>query len=314
MKNPIAVPILAVLLCASLYKPAQGSTLYLDTPDLCSKVQKVEQGRVYLTTNRQCPQLRGKVPVAMEAGDVEVYVNGQIWEVQRPVEFSLGVPGEAMQRAQALAGSITVPENAYAKEAATKAKDMTALFQSEGFQQKLNKESARIRRDVFGQKDAVADYYKNLNKTGGKNGPVLSGNERVYVFVSSSIPLETLKSYAKSIDAVGDPNIYMVVRGFIGGMSEGFPTLNFINSFRGKVPVVIDPYLFRRYGITQVPAVVFVQNVQMDDPDASEGLLDRTTVGSSYTFLGDVPLGYALQKISQVSMSPHVLVAAEKLQ
>ena len=55
-------------------------------------------------------------------------------------------------------------------------------------------------------------------------------DERIYIFMSSSVPLVTWNNYAKDIDKVRDPNIIMVMRGCIGGCKYIRPTLKFIQN------------------------------------------------------------------------------------
>jgi len=73
-------------------------------------------------------------------------------------------------------------------------------------------------------------------------------------------------------------NAKFVLRGFIGGIKRGIkPTLNFIQklikgwSCQGKtkdihnVEIDIDPWVFRKYGVTQVPAVIYNGKISYGD-------------------------------------------------
>lgn len=97
--------------------------------------------------------------------------------------------------------------------------------------------------------------------------------DRIIIFVSSSVPLQTLRNYAKDLQKV---NGLMVFRGMLGGMHSIAPTLNLIASIlrvnpdcrgRGcamrKTAVVIDPILFRQHAISKVPAAVFVEDMAL---------------------------------------------------
>lgn len=107
-------------------------------------------------------------------------------------------------------------------------------------------------------------------------------NERIYIFISSSVPRETLTEYARTIDALGVGNrVVMVLRGCIGGCEKIKPTLAFINKVVTddgavkdglKAQVWIDPLLFRKYKITRSPTVVYARGVNKDIPQLSEGL------------------------------------------
>ena len=322
--HKISVVVLLVS-CLATAKGASAATVFIDTPDLCTKVQRIEQGRVYLTTDKQCPQIAGKVPVELPPGsEIEVYVNGEDRGTQRPAEFDAGAPAEAQKRAQALAGTIDVPKNVNEKEGYAAAKEVADYSRSEEFVRKLDLESERIRsQDILGEKQIVEDHYADLKKIA--KGAVLSSSERVYIFVSSSMPLATVRNYAAAIDAIGDPNIFMVMRGMVNGMTDVRPNVRYLSSVLKRDPgckeycpiflgqVQTDPYLFRRYGVSQVPAVVYVKGVEKEDEEVSEGVEEYTSAGQSYTFLGDVPLSYAMNEIAQSSVSASAKAVAKKL-
>lgn len=320
--------IIAAVVCTSCLATAgvaSAATVFINTPDLCTKVQSVGQGRVYLTTDKKCPQIAGKVPVELPQGtDVEVYVNGVAWGSQRPAEFDSGSPAEALKRAQDLAGTIDVPKNVNEKEGFAAAKEVADYSISDEFVKKLDLESARIRtQDILGEEQVIEDHYADLKKI--SKGSVLSSSERVYIFASSSMPLATVRNYAAAIDAIGDPNIIMVFRGMINGMTDVRPTKQYFGSVLKRDPtctemcsiflgqVQIDPYLFKRYGVTEVPAVVYVKGVEKENDEVSEGQEDVTSAGQSFTFLGDAPFGYAMNEIAQASVSTSAKAIAKKM-
>ncbi|MEM1912105.1 MAG: TrbC family F-type conjugative pilus assembly protein [Thermofilaceae archaeon] len=86
-----------------------------------------------------------------------------------------------------------------------------------------------------------------------------------YLFVSSSMGENLLRSYAKQIEAMGlTDKVVMVMRGCIGGCRKIKPTLEFISRVlevrEGKEGIRaqfwIDPLLFRMYNIDRVPCLV----------------------------------------------------------
>jgi len=144
----------------------------------------------------------------------------------------------------------------------------------------------------------------------------LTEDERIYVFISSSVPKETLKNYASSIDRLKDSRIIMVLRGCIGGCSKLMPTAHFVQSIVAPsekeqlhVEVQIDPNLFRLHDIGIVPAVVFASGVRLDVDEGSEGDLTHIqSAPSSYAVFGDVSLDYSIEKIN-ARVSNHRLKA-----
>ncbi|MBI1823814.1 MAG: hypothetical protein HYR80_06875, partial [Nitrospirae bacterium] len=162
------------------------------------------------------------------------------------------------------------------------------------------------KKDVFNLPDS-----RQTSFAGGK--PSLS-SERIYLFVSSSIPQRTLRNYVRTIADLDDPNIYIVLRGFIGGMKTVAPTQKFIGDLIKKNPdcvgecpsyqvnTIIDPLLFRRYAITTVPSVVYVPFIQMDGA-GSEGLVENAAVSQFDTVHGDAPLDVLLEEINKKRQS-----------
>ncbi len=97
--------------------------------------------------------------------------------------------------------------------------------------------------------------------------------DRIIIFVSSSMPLTTLRNYARDLEQVSG---LMVFRGMLGGMRTIAPTLKLIASIlrinpacerqrcaMRKTALVIDPILFREHAISRVPAAVFVEDMAL---------------------------------------------------
>lgn len=152
-------------------------------------------------------------------------------------------------------------------------------------------------------RDTPRSKPENENNTGEH---LLAADERIYIFISSSMPKETLKAYAASIDRLKDSRIIMVIRGCINGCSKLMPTANFVKSIMApsekeqlQVEVQIDPNLFHLYNIKVVPAIVFASGVQLDVNEGSEGNLSHiVSIPASYSVYGDVSLDFALEKIN----------------
>jgi type-F conjugative transfer system pilin assembly protein TrbC len=169
----------------------------------------------------------------------------------------------------------------------------------------VSKEQERLNSDMG---LSPAEKQEAASKPGGR----LSPSERVYIFVSSSMPMEALRRYASDLDRLADPNIVMVLRGFVGGMKRFKPTGDFIGQVLRKdeacepgkqqceayqAGIQIDPMLFRKYGIKQVPAVVYVPQVQVADSDDKAG---SQTDGRDYSVVyGDASLGYVLGMVGR---------------
>ena len=91
----------------------------------------------------------------------------------------------------------------------------------------------------------------------------ISGN--YILFISSSIPVNTLRAYAHDISENNLP-VKMVLKGFVGGMTRIKPTVQFIKNIiqidddckfdcdTYNVDINIDPELFGSFNINSVPA------------------------------------------------------------
>ena len=113
----------------------------------------------------------------------------------------------------------------------------------------------------------------------------------------------------------------MVLRGFIGGMRHVLPTRRFVLDLLQKNPdcdtnirndcevfnvnVIIDPLLFRRYGVEHVPTLVYGTGLSVrGDSSGSEGLPKKARVADHVTIAGDAALDYLLDRVQQQTQSP----------
>ncbi len=121
------------------------------------------------------------------------------------------------------------------------------------------------------KKDAVAAINEQLrgtfveSKTSGPEDPnaCFDAQSRIYIFVSQSIPLSVLKSFAADIDTLGSDNIRLVFKAFPKDFLH-----RFLQKDHGctnencvvKAKVIVGENLFKRFVVDKVPAVIF-------DPD-----------------------------------------------
>jgi type-F conjugative transfer system pilin assembly protein TrbC len=194
------------------------------------------------------------------------------------------------------------------------AEELFRHYRSPEYQRQLAAERNRIETEVFG-KAAPPPVENGPAEAAGRLAP----DERIYVFVSASLPMETLRNYAADIVGSGEPNLALVLRGFIGGARQIGPTARFTEQVIKKdpgcdpqdgsactamsVPILVDPLLFRRYGIERVPAVVYVRGVSVLDADQSEGRPENAQAGDHFAVYGDAGLPYVLELIQREAKS-----------
>jgi type-F conjugative transfer system pilin assembly protein TrbC len=235
--------------------------------------------------------------------------------------------GNLIQKRDNVLKTLKVPSNSYEKEAGKKASNIVEKIYSDDFQKQLQTQIEKLKSTIF--KDHVDSFATRTGPSGDK-GTVSGGllpDERLYVFVSSSVPVQTLRNYAASIDKIGEPRIVMVMRGFVGGMKDWRAMLDFSSSVLVKnascdaqkeqcdmyaANLQVDPLLFRRYKVALVPTVVYARGVNRADPTMSEGLSEIARVSGFYLVQGDVSLEYFLETIRRetVSASINAVLAA----
>ncbi|MFZ2948043.1 MAG: type-F conjugative transfer system pilin assembly protein TrbC [Desulfuromonadaceae bacterium] len=304
--------LIVFLLLTNLPAFAAGKAGYIATPDACYVPETVEGESVYLKKAGVCGGQPGRAFVQTERQTVKFFVDGKFWKENRVEEMSVPDVAATLAQADRLADTLKMPKNRHEDEMKAVAGTLDAYYRSDEFQGRVRSETERIKSQVFGE--SFARFYPD-NVARERNGKLIE-SERVYIFVSSSMPLQTVRNYAASVARLGDPRIVMVMRGFIGGMTKIQPSIHFVadalkkdalcspaESECGMHPanLVVDPLLYRRYAIERVPAVVFAKGVKAENPGLSEGDIKNTDVTDSYTVYGDASLEYILQVIGRES-------------
>ena len=196
-----------------------------------------------------------------------------------------------------------------------KRKKPTSIYQSEEFQKKIALERERIQKEVFGREA----YYKDSKKGSSTGG--LGANERIYVFLSSSIPTETLRRYTSAAGALGDRNVRFVMRGFIGGAKYVKPTLRFVKDLlledpdcdplKSTVPDLRHRGDHRSHALRALPhhpgpRLRLRDGERPKDPEKSEGLESNINIRAFHTVYGDVNFEYVLEAFEKETHSAGV--------
>lgn len=306
------------MICLAVTTPCApafaGSSGFIATPDACCVVDRVENDEIHLKKTGVCSGTPGKAYIETKRKRVKVVVDGVHWKETDVEELTVPDLATTLANADRLAGRMTLPVNRHEKEMTSLAGTLDSYYRSDEFRLRVKSETERITSEVFG--DRISGYYADRAKDISRGR--LSPSERVYVFISASMPLATIRNYVASVARLGDPNISLVVRGFIGGMTKIQPTAAFIGSVLQRDPacrpqdgdcemlpagVAVDPLLFRRYRIERVPAVVYAQGVTAGDAGLSEGDTANTKVSGSFTAFGDASLEYLLDQLRRESGS-----------
>ena len=324
----VSILILTLILSTGI---VSAKTVVIDTPTPCYSVKSVERDRVYLESKTaNCIQVTGKVSVEVDdsVNEISIYTDGWLWKREKVQSFNTDSAVKALDRADDMKKNLKLKlkDNPYKKEAEQKAQEVYRYYSSEEYQNKIKTESERIQSEVFG--NVIDSYYSDMiNKNSLRRAKLLS-DERLYLFISSSIPDTVVRRYISDIDRIGDRNIVVVMRGFVGGAKYLKPTMKYISGILKKDPECnfmenrcetyrvnfqIDPLLFRRYGIDRVPALVYAREVTTEDANSSEGLEDNTKVKKFYVIYGDASFEYFIERISNESKSESLKNLTERL-
>jgi len=306
--------------------PAHAQKAYIDTPSPCHKIELITENKVYLKSpvEKDCIKTVGRAEIEIQdekITEVGIWLDGKFWKKQPIQKFNMTGITKRLDHANELSGKMDTPQNKFATAGLGQAQAAMDKFNSPEYQAKISKEQDRLAKEVFG--NITKDYYPDSEKKSQdkKPGQQLANTERIYIFFSQSIPEHTLKNYITMIAKTNDPNIIMVMRGFIGGMKKVMPTANYIRDLLQKDPgcdstdnkcdmypvnIVIDPLLFQRYQVKTVPMIVFASGVtaKTSEKDKSEGDSSKTGIESSFEISGDAPLDYMLERINVEAKRP----------
>lgn len=144
---------------------------------------------------------------------------------------------------------------------------------------------------------------------------------RIYVFMSTSVPKSVWYEYGKFISDNKLLNASLLLRGCIDGCTRVMPTLNYMKSIieydknhKINPSILIDPLLFDKYKIKEAPCVVYSTNVEVEDYRLSEGLDTNSISDKSYMSCGDWSLMYHLKNLHEQSKDENLNAIISKLE
>ena len=206
--------------------------------------------------------------------------------------------------AKAAAEGIQLPANKN-EEANKAAQQAAALFNSPEFQNRLHQLQEKLPL-----RDAT-----EAEKGAGKEEKIpgaLASEEKVYLFLSSSIPEEDVHSLLHTVAHTGDQGIVPVMYGFIGGIDNHQHQGKYFGRVlredsactdtpqtqceRFKTNLKINSSLFKQYNVSETPTVVYDNGVK------------------SWSISGNATLGYLLEQINQDAQSPALQRIVKRLE
>jgi hypothetical protein len=199
---------------------------------------------------------------------------------------------KVLEQAGKLRETMTVPENIHALEGQETARKAVEQFNSPGFQEKLRCQMDRIQHSGLQQEQAMKAQEKGT----------LTAQESVYLFLSSSVPESAVNRYLIDIGRTGEQRIVPVLFGLPEGKEGKRIDADYFSRVmqadpgcrdtpkspcqRLAVPLRVNPVLFTRYNITEVPALVYAKGQE------------------SWSIHGEAELAYLLEKIGKAANNP----------
>ena len=165
---------------------------------------------------------------------------------------------------------------AYAKEQAQRKQKIIAPYKAEINELVKNVLVKQSQPDIKTFKKEITDISKGQCSMQSQDVNFIQAP--IIVFVSFSMPEESIKAWITQAQKIGAA---VYIRGLVNNSFRD--TAKIISGLVQDQPggLLIDPTLFKKYSITQVPAVVVVDGESFD------------------VVYGDVTLDYALEKISK---------------
>jgi hypothetical protein len=211
---------------------------------------------------------------------------------------------KAMDTAREQAKAMTLPENIHKEAGIQAAQKSNADFRKPEFQQKIADEFNR-QTDLF-----ISESRRNKQKEQEAKG-IFHETEKVYLFLSSSIPEASFQGYMTNLEGV--PEIVPVMKGMVGGLGkehkeervQWWSKVLQKDSTCEKTPeapcelikpaISIKPALFDQYSIAEVPALIYDRGDEI------------------FQIQGDVGIVTLLEKVNQEAKSPGLTAVITKI-
>jgi len=186
---------------------------------------------------------------------------------------------------------------------------------------------ARGREALAAQRDAMAKRLDqalgltapDMAAIAGAAAPGTSGWVPV-LFVSSSMPVTTLRTYANQLERVGG---VLAFRGMPGGMTRVEPMAKLSAEILRREPgcngpscamrnvqVIVDPLVFRQHAITRVPALAMIPG----DPTQAYCEREEGSPRSPHLVYGDAALSGLLDEFARLGGKEEVRDARRRLE
>lgn len=220
-----------------------------------------------------------------------------------------------LEKARDNSSNMSLPANKHAEKGQKAAQQTTDKFYSPELQKKITCEQQRLEKEMF--QDFIQPWKEkkpDKNKDQAEQAGHLSETEKVYLFISSSMPDETVHAYLATIERITDPRLLPVTRGLVRGIHNRHAHTKYFSQIlkkdpscidqkqpkeicqRLKVAITVNPLLFAKHNISGVPAVVYTNREKV------------------FIIHGDAGLDYLLERINREVKSATLASLIENIQ
>jgi hypothetical protein len=197
-----------------------------------------------------------------------------------------------VERARKTVETMHLPENVHEQDGQEAARQSVEKLKAPAFQEQVRCQMERIQQSGPQQEQSM--------KT--QDNSTLTAQESVYLFLSSSVPETVVNRYLIDIGRAGEQRIVPVLFGLPQGLAGKRFNADYFSRVmqadpgcqdtpetpctRLAVPLKVNPALFTRYTISEVPALVYVNGQD------------------SWSIQGETELAFLLEKMSKATNSP----------
>ena len=116
-------------------------------------------------------------------------------------------------------------QNKYAKQMQKAGEQAYKLYN----QKKMQSMISTYEKDIFSSKQFVAAFKKYVPKIDQQKVKFsrIGSHDKLFIFISSSMPMYEIRRYVKQVAMLNEPDVQIVMRGFIGGVKYLTPTIRF---------------------------------------------------------------------------------------
>ncbi len=193
------------------------------------------------------------------------------------------------------------------------AKEDSQIIQTDKFVKQFDEAKKNLLYDEklnWKEQNEIAQTHLKNTQTDNSQNFYFNSNETIYIFISSSLPKETIVNYLESTKYIQD-NVVFVLQ---GGMKKLMPTMRWIKDLLSdkyaNARIIIEPKLSKFFNIKKVPTLLYTQDNLFELQQDMKLHEDKDT----YIFTGDLSFKYVLKKLNEEKRNDFLSKIIDKLE